>query len=558
MISIDFPNFFDIISTDMPKKVLIYLLIFIGFFLCGLLLAFGWQKLFAKKHVEPQQVAPAAPARPAASVRPAPVSHSTASAPPAPTAARPAQPAQPIQQAQPSKTASPADAGSDIILLIDSSGSMKKTDPADYRKEASKLFISLLGPKDRIGVISFGDAATVLSPLAQNSEKNHKALFAAVKKITSKELSTNITDAVRKGFDELKTSQKRGRVLIMMSDGKLALGSREKDEAASAALAALLPELANQQIKLYAVAFTEESDSALLEHMAKATGGFFRFAKEDKDVHVMFASIFEKIKSPDTVPFEGETFTIDREIREATVLVTKKARTALTLLGPSNEKNTASRHAANIAWFESSVFDMVTIQGPSPGTWRVKLSANEGNKVYVLTDLGLKTSFDRSFANRDENIVIDAWLEKQGGRVTERTVLDHTTFSALITGPDHKITTLTLVSGGTTTADPNMSGTYSSSFPITLAGEYSVKLLAQGKTFKREKTLLFKAVEPPAAPVVEQKHGPLPAAVHAPAEKEVSWTTVLLQFLIVNLILAALATGGYILWNKVLKKRGTQ
>jgi hypothetical protein len=42
------------------------------------------------------------------------------------------------------------------------------------------------------------------------------------------------------------------------------------------------------------VAFTEQSDSALLEFIAKETGGFFRFTKEDKDVHVMFSSFFEK------------------------------------------------------------------------------------------------------------------------------------------------------------------------------------------------------------------------------------------------------------------------
>jgi Ca-activated chloride channel family protein len=56
--------------------------------------------------------------------------------------------------------AQPVDAGFDIILLIDSSGSMKQTDPRNYRKEAPKLFISLLDKDDRVGIMSFGDAAT--------------------------------------------------------------------------------------------------------------------------------------------------------------------------------------------------------------------------------------------------------------------------------------------------------------------------------------------------------------------------------------------------------------
>jgi Mg-chelatase subunit ChlD len=54
------------------------------------------------------------------------------------------------------------DRGSDVVLLIDSSGSMKRTDPFNFRKNAAKLFISLLGTDDRVAVMSFGDAATML------------------------------------------------------------------------------------------------------------------------------------------------------------------------------------------------------------------------------------------------------------------------------------------------------------------------------------------------------------------------------------------------------------
>ncbi|MFQ3574501.1 MAG: VWA domain-containing protein, partial [Thermodesulfovibrionales bacterium] len=45
-----------------------------------------------------------------------------------------------------------------IVLLIDSSGSMKKTDPKSYRKPAAKLFVSLIGEEYKIAVLSFGDS----------------------------------------------------------------------------------------------------------------------------------------------------------------------------------------------------------------------------------------------------------------------------------------------------------------------------------------------------------------------------------------------------------------
>jgi len=447
--------------------------------------------------------------------------------------------------------------GCDVVLLIDSSGSMKRTDPKGYRKEAAKLFISLLGEDDHIGVMSFGDTATRLAPLTPNNKQNRKQLFSAVGRITSKEYSTNITDAVQKGFDELKSSPRRQRILIMMSDGKLALGAEEKDAAALEQLKRLLPELAQANVKLYTIAFTEESDSVLLENMAKETGGFFRYAREDKDVHGMFASLFEKLKAPDAVPFEGEAFTIDNEIKEATVLVTKEPGTALSLVDPSGKKNTASGHPATVEWYQSSVFDMITIQEPAPGKWSVKLSTNEGNKVYVLTNLSLRTSFDRSFVNKGETVTIDAWLEKQGGVVTEPGVLENTAFSVEITSPDAKPIKLDLLSAVSGTVKP-ASGTYAARFTCPVVGEYALTLLSQGKTFKRTRTVSFKAIEPPQAAPGEPKPAAMPApALSAPSDEAVSWGKVLLLFVIINLVIALLAGGGYAIWKKTSKMRGS-
>jgi uncharacterized protein (TIGR03503 family) len=307
------------------------------------------------------------------------------------------------------------------------------------------------------------------------------------------------------------------------------------------------------------VAFTEESDRILLEKMASETGGFFRFAREDKDVHLMFASIFEKIKAPDAVPFEEGSFTIDREINEATVLITKKPKTRVSLMDPSNNKNTSARHTSHIAWFESSVFDMITIQEPLAGIWRVKQSVNEGNKVYVLTNLSLKTSFNKDIAERGGRIVIDAWLEKQGGIVTEKDVLESTTFSAEIAGPENKTVTRAILSSPSTTVAWLAAGKYSATIPVDAAGEFTVTLLAQGKTFKREKVVFIKVVERPAVPPVERKQAPLLASVQQlPADEKIHWMTVLLKLGFVNLIVVILAVGGFILWKRTIGKRERQ
>jgi Mg-chelatase subunit ChlD len=440
--------------------------------------------------------------------------------------------------------------GYDIVILIDCSGSMKKTDPRSYRKPAARLFISLLGEYDRVGIIGFGESAKVLATLTENTKKNREGLFGVINKITSKEFSTNITDAVKKGYDELKSSSRKNRILILMSDGKLALGSKEKDEAALVELSRLLTELAKSDIKLYSIAFTEMSDIKLLEDMAKATGGFFKLARVDKDLHVIFASIFEKIKSPDTIPLEDDTFNIDKDINEAILLISKQPGTSTTLIDPAKRKHTPAKYGKNIQWYESKVFDMITIKEPAVGKWKVKLSTKEGNKVFVITNLGLKTSFDKGFVNKGDMIKIDAWLEREGSIITEKDILEQVSFSAEVTTPDTKTTKFDLLDSGKSGDDRQGDGKYSAGFTVNTTGEYSIKIVAEGKTFKREKVLQFKAVEPPPQKV-EKK-----APAKNDGTKKADWNSVLIKFGIINLV--ALIVGGiiYFITRLAAKKKG--
>lgn len=443
--------------------------------------------------------------------------------------------------------------GYDIVILMDCSGSMKKTDPQSYRKPAARLFISLLGKSDRIGIIGFGDSAKVLAPLTENTKKNREGLFVAINKITSKEFSTNITDAVKKGFEELKSSDRKNKILILMSDGKLALGAKEKDDAALAELSKLLLELSKSGIKLYSVAFTEMSDMKLLEDMAKSTGGFFRLAKADKDLHVIFAFIFEKIKSPDTVPLEGDTFEIDKDINEAILLISKQPGTSTTLIDPTKRKHTPTKYDKNIQWYESKAFDMITIKEPAQGKWKVKLSTKEGNKVFVITNLGLKTSFDKGFVNKGDSIKIDAWLERKGGAITEKDFLEQVLFSAEATAPDGKAIKLDLLDNGKSGDDKHGDGKYSAIFAVNAAGEYSIKIVAEGKTFKREKVLQFKAVELPP----QKTDKTTPKSPEKRGAKKADWNSVLIKFGIINLSLLV-AVGIVLLARKIIIKSKTK
>ncbi len=440
--------------------------------------------------------------------------------------------------------------GFDFVLLMDSSGSMEKTDPRDYRKLAARLFISLLGEKDRIGVISFGDSAKVLLPLTENRKENRDQLLQSVDKITSQEFSTHIHEGVKTGLAEVQTSPRENRVLILMSDGKLTLGDKKKEEAALRELFLLLPEIARRNIKIYAIAFTENADAELLEETARKTGGFFKIAKTDRDLHTIYASIFEKIKSPDAVPLKGETFHIDKDIQEAILLITKKPGASMVLFGPSGEQRTSSAPGQNARWEASGVFDLISIQDPAPGNWRIKLTTQEGNRIYIATNLRLKTSLDKNFVAEGERIQVRAWLEREAGRIDDKDFLAQVSFAAQVKRPDKALQKLSLTAEDSA-AGGKKGGEFAGGFVASQKGEYTVRVAAESKTFQREKIYQFVVTEKPIPSLEKEKSGwaiePLPkgagpaAAGAAPLpqhildETEIPWQKVLVKLGLVNL-----------------------
>ncbi|MBN2654790.1 MAG: VWA domain-containing protein [Nitrospirae bacterium] len=453
------------------------------------------------------------------------------------------------------QTVQNADNGFDIVLLMDSSGSMKETDPRSFRKPASQLFITLLSKSDRVSIISFGESSKTLLSLTDVSDKNTKAISNAVSAISSKELATNIYLAVKSGYEELSRSERKNRIMLLMSDGKLALGTKERDEEANAALNALMPEVVKSGIKLYSIAFTDLSDMKYLEGLARAGGGFSKIAKEDKDIHLIFTDLFEKIKSPDTVPIEGDTFKIDASINEAIVVVNKQPGAEIALYDPSGRKYTGASHAANMKWHSATVFEMISIQTPAAGAWRVKLSKADGNKVFVITNLKLMSSFNQNYVNSGSPVYLDAWLQKDDIKIGSRGVLGQTYFYSLLTRPDGSKVKVDMKQPDQSVQQADADDAVRAA-TITTAekGDYTISIFAEGPAFKREKVFKFKAVEPPAKP------SPVAAPKAASSKKKVVRVLfpadnikLIMLFGGINIFAAAIITGVFILRKRKAK-----
>ena len=427
----------------------------------------------------------------------------------------------------------------DVVLVMDSTGSMKKTDPLSLRIPAAKLFISLLDKNDHAGVISFSDSAVPLSPLISlDSENNKNILSQAIDKITSTGLHTNLYEAFNQGLDTFSAEKNNGRekIIVLMSDGLMDTGDPEKDKALIEKLKSDLTKmLIDKGIKVYAIAFTGQSDTQLLEKVSKQTGGFYNLALTDKDFHVVFTSIFESLKTPDMLPMSENGFLVDKSVEEVTIVATKdSSNTTIQLNSQDGKKYSFSNKPHDSEWFVSSNFDMITMKKPVEGKWEILFSTGKNNKAYVITNLNLQTNFNGLYPLFGQSLDIKVWLEREGKTIKEKEVLEKIGISLELSKPDGETIQLQPFDKG--------DGVFEKKIELYKAGNYKLRLLADGKTFQREKTFAFKVSDAKESQedIKLRQSVKKPEAQIPPKDNttdEVHWIKVIAQFMIINLFL---------------------
>lgn len=462
------------------------------------------------------------------------------------------------------------------MLLLDSSGSMKRTDPERLRVPAAQLFVSLLQPEDRAAVVSFSDAGYPVVRLTEADPDGRQRLVAGIDKVSSKGAFTNLHAALSQGLALLEPSDPdRRRYLILLSDGHMDTGDEAGDrELIQRIRQQLLPALQERNVKVYSIAFTQESDIELLRSIAVATDGVFQLIENQNDLHKAFADIFENAKSPNMLPLDEGRFQVDDSVRELTVVATlEPGEETVRLHAPDGMEMAYRDHPAPVRWMHSPRFDLITVPEPAPGTWSLTTGAG-GNRAYVVTDLELKTHLETTQLQQGNDLRLRAWLTDGGEPLLRPEVLSTTEFLVELSLPDGSQRTVALRA-------PGEDGVSAATLPMEQIGPVRVTVTARSATFERQTRHLLQVVaaQQPAAPPPPAFVVPpieIPVPVHpapapakpspAPASKPeterdapasavesdsepLQFTTVLLVFLVVNAVLAILIVA-VLLWRR--------
>ena len=174
--------------------------------------------------------------------------------------------------------------GLDLVLLIDSSGSMNSNDPSNLRISAGETLITgLTAGLDRVAVIDFDRSTTTLQALTSDLA----AASASLSHIDSSG-GTDIGSAVRASIDIINASQSgNSPLVILLTDG-------DGDYTES-----LTQEAKDAGIRIYTVGLGDGVNTTLLTDIATGTDGIYYQVANATDLSTLFDQLREETLDTD-------------------------------------------------------------------------------------------------------------------------------------------------------------------------------------------------------------------------------------------------------------------
>ena len=381
----------------------------------------------------------------------------------------------------------------DVRVLIDISGSMKRTDPQNLRSPALRLFVSLLPEGVHAGVWTFGKWVNMLVKYGEVDKLWKQSASSAAGKIQSTGLYTNIEDALRRAtWDWKEPDQSVKRNLILLTDGYVDLSKDGEENVVSRdrIVQEILPRLQKAGVTIHAIALSQDSDKRLLKQLTSATDGRFETIESSDGLERVFLHIFENVSQTDTLPISNNRVIVDESIHELTFLIFRKNEKDITsIASPTGMIIQKDELPNNVHWHTESRYDLVTVNNPDSGTWTIDADIDPDNRVMVVTDLKLLSNKIPNSLLQGDKLFLEAHLEQQGSKISNRDFLhfvsgyvNQMSFNKKRTKPNKVKLNDRGVDGDTIAHD----GIYSAVLDNTLtAGEHEIELVFNGTTFKR-------------------------------------------------------------------------
>lgn len=186
-------------------------------------------------------------------------------------------------------------AGLAVVLVIDSSGSMKTNDPDRMSIEAAKKAVMLLEENDQLSVIEFNTQATVLLPLKKVGDESSRGEILQILDAINIRGDTDIKGALERAFLELeKAEDDKKKFVLFLSDGEPDLPHIRQPGLMAEYIRktkVLAEEFKARDWAVHTIAFHEEEAAQLMDDLARLSGGEYFFVDQAEELATFFQSI---------------------------------------------------------------------------------------------------------------------------------------------------------------------------------------------------------------------------------------------------------------------------
>ena len=391
---------------------------------------------------------------------------------------------------------------SDVRILIDISGSMKKNDPQNLRRPALRLLVGLMPGGSRAGVWTFGQYVNEPVPLGHVNEVWKEHARGRAGQVHSRGLFTDIEAALQRATKDWTGRPSRfRRDIILLTDGMVDISKDAEKNAASRKriITKVLPELKKRGARIHTIALSERADHDLMKTLSTVTNGWYEQVDSADHLQRVFLRIFEKVSKPDTVPLKGNRFKIDGSIKEATLLIfkSKESLKPTQIISPSGKHYGIHNAPEFIAWHQDEGYDLLTISRPEPGEWRIQAEIDPDNRVMVVTDLRMHTTDLASWVSVGERLPFIIQFSDHGKKIVRADFLKMVNVSSEYKIGDGYSEPRPIRDDGRSGDKAALDGTFSALVGEGLKpGRSELVIVAEGKTFVRERRQAFEAMLP--------------------------------------------------------------
>lgn len=189
----------------------------------------------------------------------------------------------------------------DIFLVLDNSGSMKKSDPDLLIRSVVKDFLQTLGAESRLGIVVFDDQARVVQFLTAMDRIDAKnELTQRLGQIDYRGRFTNTPAAVERAIYELKTNgrEEAFKIIVLITDGIVDTGNRTADIEQERWLKEdLARESKAAGIQIFGIAFTDQADFRLLQTLALRTDAAYYRVYQTREIRNVLGQIRQSVST---------------------------------------------------------------------------------------------------------------------------------------------------------------------------------------------------------------------------------------------------------------------